>query len=250
LTPQEILYSCCINRAFVKFLTEEFWHQHVTRTYCPQDFGVDKFDSGVLAYLNTPSWTELAKLSFASRRIPATVTARYNYNKRDIINMTFELNFFSSWRDIKDDLIIFFEIPANKYLNMSIKGHIDKNTEVGLTAWGDIGNISSKFGILKWKMHPKGLSKSQVVSQDMEFGNDVHIGIFNIVGVNFFSKIEKIELTLSLADDFVVPKNKKIKFSSTRQETLLSQINTHLLPEEKREGLNSLWKYISYYLDW
>jgi hypothetical protein len=52
LTPQEILHSCCLNKLLVKFLTEEFWCQHVTKTYSPQDFGIDKFDSNVLAYLN------------------------------------------------------------------------------------------------------------------------------------------------------------------------------------------------------
>jgi hypothetical protein len=67
-------------------------------------------------------------------------------------------------------------------------------------------------------------------------------------GKVFSGKIEKIELSISLANDFVVPDNKIIKFYSTRQTTLLSQINTHLLPEEKREShLDSLCTCISSY---
>jgi hypothetical protein len=71
LTPEQILYSCCYNKASAKFLTDEFWHQHVIRIYDPQDFGVDKFDD-VLESLNVVSWTELAKLTFVSRTIPDT----------------------------------------------------------------------------------------------------------------------------------------------------------------------------------
>jgi hypothetical protein len=248
LTPQEILYSCCLNKSFVKFLTEEFWCLHVTRTYNPQDFGIAKFDPNILTYLNIDSWTELAKLSFASRKIPAVV---YVYNTRNTINMTFELNFFSSWKDMKNDLINYFDITPHKHVAILIKSHIDEDTEAGIIATGAMGNISTQFGILGWKFHPKVPSKTLVVAQNMEFSDNVHIGMFGIMNINFFLKIEKIELSLTLADDFVVPDDEKIKFSSTRQATLLSQINTHLLPEEKQEVyLASLSKYIACYLGW
>jgi hypothetical protein len=231
LTPQEILYSCCINKVFLKFLTEEFWHRHVTRTYFPQDFGVDKFDSGVLAYLNTTSWTELAKLSFARRTIPAVVTIRYGIRKQ-YANMTFELNFFSSWKDIKNDLIKYFKIPANNCLKMMIKGHIDKDTEVAITATGQAG----RFEVHKWRVCSKGSNRSQVVSHAMGFEDDSHVGMFNIMNINFFSKIETIQLDVLWANAFTMTDDKKIIFSSTRQATLVSQINTHLLPEEKLGG--------------
>jgi hypothetical protein len=75
LTPQEILHSCCLNKVLVKVLTEEFWCQYVTRIYSPQDFGIDNFNSNVLAYLNIPSWIELVKLLFVIIRTPGIVAA-------------------------------------------------------------------------------------------------------------------------------------------------------------------------------
>jgi hypothetical protein len=190
LTPQEILHSCCLNKAFVKFITEKFWYQHVIRTYNPRDFGIAKFDTNSLAHLNVPSWTELAKLSFASRTIPGVVTASYHF-KRDTINMMFELNFFSCWKDMENDLVKYFNSSSIQCLSILIKGHIDENTEAGIAAIGHIKNISSKFGPLEWKIHTNGF-RSQVVSHDMSFGDDIHIGMFNIININFFSKIEKI----------------------------------------------------------
>jgi hypothetical protein len=81
--------------------------------------------------------------------------------------------------------------------------------------------------------------------------------VSHIIGIIFFLKIEKIEMFLPVPDDFVMPNNKKRKFSSTTHATLLSQINTHLLPEEKHEEkneakhegyLDSLSKYLFSYL--
>jgi hypothetical protein len=167
--------------------------------------------------------------------------------KQDAVNMTFELNFFSSWGDIKSDLIKHFNIPTTKYLRILIKSHIDKNTEGGITAMGVIKYNSSEFVILKWRKNLVGYCQS--VAQDAEFGENVHIGLFSIMGINFFSKIEKIELFFSVTNDFIMPDDRNINFSSTRHATLLSQINTHLLPDEKREGyLESLCKYVFSYL--
>jgi hypothetical protein len=164
--------------------------------------------------------------------------------------MTFELNFFSYWVNIKHDLIKYFRIPRNLCFDILIKGHSDKNTEVGISSNGEIGNTSSEFGILKWKIYPIGLDVSQVVRQELGYGDDVHIGLFNVMNTNFFSKIEKIELRLSVTREFITSGNRNIKFSSTRQETLLSQINTHLLQQkEKQEGyLDTLRKSIFSYL--
>jgi hypothetical protein len=205
----------------MKFLTEEFWHQDVIRTYDPRDFGTDKFEPNILTYLNIDSWTELAKLPFASRSIPTVVTLRkYGYAKGDTINMASELNFFSSLKDIKNDLIKCFDAPLDRYLTILIKGHIDKNTEFGINARGTFRYFSSEFGILESDQnYPE---PSQVVVKDMRFGDNVHIVLFNIRNINFFSKIEKIELKFWFGDDFVITTpNKKINFSSTKQATLL-----------------------------
>jgi hypothetical protein len=253
LTPQQILYSCCSNKVSVKFLTDEFWHQHVTRTYCPQDFGVKKFDTNSLAYLNVASWTELAKLSFASRTIPAVMTPIYRGYTERIINTTFELNFFSSFHDIKRDLIKYFKLPRTHSVKILIKGRIDKNTEVGISFNGEIGTSSGEFGILGWGRDRMSFDDvSQVVTKKLVYGDNVHIGLFTVGNINFFSKIEKIELRLSVTRDFITSYDKNIKISSTRQETLLSQINTHILQHgEKREGyIESLCKSIfSYWLN-
>jgi hypothetical protein len=103
--------------------------------------------------------------------------------------MTFKLNFSSSCRDIISDLIKYFKIPITKYLRILIKGHIDKNTEVGITAMGTIKSNSSEFVILKWRKSLVGYRQS--VAQYKEFDENVHIGLFSIMGINFFQKLKR-----------------------------------------------------------
>jgi hypothetical protein len=95
--------------------------------------------------------------------------------------MTFKLNFFSSLRDIKSDLIKYFKIPTTGVITFLIKGHIDENTEVDIHTMRSIKDGSSEFIIFVWRRNSVG-GKYQVTAQDIEFGDDVHIGMVNIIG--------------------------------------------------------------------
>jgi hypothetical protein len=221
LTPQQILTSCSVNKSTINLFNEEFWYQHVQKTYNPDDFGlnIDIIDDNTLKYFNAESWSDFAKLSFVKKRLSGKIN-----NKDTSFNL--ELNFFSTPLDILDQIEEYFDNSSDgccadyRYLLLRLYGKISHSNDKEESACAIIFRSGSSYQYdfgLTYKFSSIGPEVYEDIDQnsippDVNITENIPIGKLKILNKNFFTNITRYELSITFRDRQYFPTSGCIKF--------------------------------------